>query len=449
LEIAFVKISLISPARRAAFEILQRVEEGSFANILLAKKEAELKQRDRTLCHELVMGVLRRQLWLDQLTKYYASREVLTLDPGVRIAVRLGLYQLRFLSRIPVSAAVNESVNLMRLARLRSAEGFVNAILRRATRETAYDPVADVIDPVDRLSLETSHPRWLIERWTEAFGIAEAEAIARANNEPSLVAFRVVRTKANETEILDRLTSAGAKLSASEVAMGAWRVSGATNLVRDLVRSGEIYLQDEASQLVAEVLGAKVGERVLDLCAAPGSKTTQIADLAADSLSLVAADLHEHRLALLARAIKSQHLKSIRRIALNGLESLPFLNDSFERVLVDAPCSGTGTFRRNPEIRYRISNDDIRDLSTRQNRLLFNASRVVKPGGRLVYSTCSIEREENEAVVKAFLEANSEFAPVRLQVKSSLVTDSGAARTWPHRNDTDGFFITALQRNKL
>jgi 16S rRNA (cytosine967-C5)-methyltransferase len=448
LEIALVKISLVSPARRAAFEILQRVEEGSFANVLLANKEAELKQRDRALCHELVMGVLRRQQWLDQLTKHYANREVLTLDLGVLIAIRLGLYQLRFLSRIPVSAAVNESVNLVRLARLRSAEGFVNAILRRATREMAYDPLADVIDPVDRLSLETSHPRWLIERWTEALGVAEAEALARANNDPSPVAFRVVRTKANEAEILDRLKSEGAKLFASEIAKAAWRVSGATNLLRELVGSGQIYLQDEGSQLVAEVLDAKVGERVLDLCAAPGSKTTQIADLASDSLSLVAADLHEHRLAVLDRAIKSQHLKSIRRIALNGLEPLPFLNDSFDRVLVDAPCSGTGTLRRNPEIRYRISNEDIRDLSTRQNRLLFNASRMVKPGGRLVYSTCSIERDENEAVVKTFLEANGDFAPVRLHVKSSLITDSGAARTWPHRNDTDGFFIAALQRKE-
>ena len=183
----------VSPARLAAFKILQRVEAGgAFASVLLAAQADKLQQSDRALCHELVMGVLRRQLWLDRLIAHYAERDPQRLDLPVRLALRLGLYQLRFLSRVPASAAVNESVNLVRLARLRSAEPFVNAVLRRATREPDYDPAAEISDPVERLAVETSHPSWLIERWVNRWGLDETAAFARANNEVPPVAFRIV-----------------------------------------------------------------------------------------------------------------------------------------------------------------------------------------------------------------------------------------------------------------
>lgn len=434
----------VAPARIAAFEILRRVEAGAYASVLLATQDEELQPRDRALSHELVLGVLRRQLWLDRLIDRFANRTADTLDVPVRIALRLGLYQLRFLSRIPASAAVNESVNLVRLARLRSADGFVNAVLRRATREPKYDPAGAISDSLTRLAVATSHPSWMIERWLRAFGEEKTEAFATANNEAAPVAFRVVRRSA-EAEVLDRLRISGGRLSASTIAEGAWRIVGGGEMLRKLAQAGQLYIQDEASQLVAQVLEVRPGDRVLDVCSAPGSKATQIA-ASREAAIVVAGELHEHRLQTVAQTARLQGVESIRCVVLDGQCPLPFREAPFERVLVDAPCSGTGTLRHNPEIRLRISDEDIQDLSSRQRQLLVNASRIVKPGGRLVYSTCSVELEENEAVANDFLENNDQFEQAQLAVNSSLLTPSGAARTWPHRDGSDGFFITAFER---
>ncbi|MGH9971636.1 MAG: 16S rRNA (cytosine(967)-C(5))-methyltransferase RsmB [Pyrinomonadaceae bacterium] len=438
----------VSPARLAAFEILRRVEGGAYASVLLASQEDDLKPADRALCYELVMGVLRRQLWLDRLIENYASRSITSLDLAVRIALRVGLYQLRFLTRVPASAAVNESVNLVRRARLRSAMSFVNAVLRRASREPEYDPATKISDPVERVAVETSHPAWLIERWNKAFGAAETERFATANNQPAPIAFRVVPNRAREAIVLDQLQLAGAILQPSQISNGAWRVFGGGSLLRELSRAGQIYMQDEASQLVAQLLDAKQGERVLDLCSAPGSKATQIAARGSGGVSVIAADLHEHRLKTVVESARLQGVGGILCVVLDGLESLPFPTGSFDRVLVDAPCSGTGTLRHNPEIRWRISPEDIRDLSTRQKQMLSNASQLVKPGGRLVYSSCSVEPEENEEVVSAFLESSDGFVQKSLPVKAPLATTLGAARTWPHRDGVDGFFIAAFERDK-
>ena len=442
-----MKSNSVSPARLAAFNILRRVAEGAYASVLLALHPDKLESADRALCHELVLGVLRRQLWLDRLIEHYANRKVSSLDESVRIALRLGLYQLRFLTRVPASAAVNESVNLIHYARLRSAASFVNAVLRRAVREPETDPTSDIHDPLERLAVETSHPAWLLERWIKSFGAAEAEEFARANNEPAPIAFRVVKNRAQEAEVCDRLRAADGELVPSKVAAGAWRISGAGSLLSELAAAGTLYVQDEASQLVALLLDAQPGQRVLDLCAAPGGKTTQIADLASDAAVIVATDLHEHRLRTLVSTAGLQGLASIHCAALDGLQSLPFPDGAFDRVLVDAPCSGTGTLRRNPEIRWRISTADIVDLAERQKQLLRNAARVVKTGGRLVYSTCSVERDENEDVVQEFLENTEGFRRVESVVDAGMQTSTGAIRTWPQREGTDGFFVCVLERN--
>ncbi|HEU4794849.1 MAG TPA: 16S rRNA (cytosine(967)-C(5))-methyltransferase RsmB, partial [Pyrinomonadaceae bacterium] len=373
----------ISPARRVAFEILREVEAGAFSSILLAADRPELNAPDRALTHELVLGVLRWQLWLDKLIEHYAKRSVDSLDLAVRLALRLGLYQVRFLTRIPESAAVNESVNLVYGARLSSAAAFVNAVLRRAIRESEYDPASDVSDSFAKLAVETSHPRWLIERWANAFGLEEAEAFARANNRVPPVAFRIVDR--NFTDVLNQIT----EITPSTVAENAWRVSGATSLVRELAAEGRIYLQDEASQLVAQTLDIQPNERVLDLCAAPGGKTTLMALRARGSVLIVASDRSEKRLQTVVSTSALHQLNSIKFLVLDAAQHLPFADKTFDRILLDAPCSGTGTLRRNPEIRWRISEADIQALATQQKLFLKQAARVLKPGGQLVYSTCS------------------------------------------------------------
>ena len=428
------KLKDVSPARLAAFNILEQVEAGAFSSVLLAAEEPKLQPADRALCHELVLGVLRWQLLLDKIVEHSSKRRIESLDSAVRIALRLGLYQLRFLTRIPASAAVNESVSLVRAARLSSATAFVNAVLRRAIREADYDPAAEVSDPLERIALRTSHPVWLIERWTKAFGSAEAEAFAYANNDVPLTAFRVVRMRANEEEVLSKLKAAGASLARSHVAKDAWRVSQATSILRELSAAGQIYLQDEASQLVPQLLNVEAGERVLDLCAAPGGKTTSMADRAGDEAMIIAADRSSTRMATVIATSSLQELKSIKPVIVDATEQLPFKPGSFDKVLVDAPCSGTGTLRRNPEIRWRLSAADIAAFAEKQKRILSQAADAVRPGGRLVYSTCSVEREENEDVIQAFLARDDRFR--------SLQT----LRTWPHREGCDGFFIAVFQK---
>jgi 16S rRNA (cytosine967-C5)-methyltransferase len=445
-----VKSNSVSPARLAAFEILARVEDGAYASVLLATRHDELSPADRALTNELVLGVLRQQLFLDTLIEHFANRKITTLDSAVILALRLGLYQLRFLSRIPASAAVNESVNLVRRARLRSAEDFANAVLRRAAREPEFDPLAEISDPLERLAIETSHPRWLIERWVRHLGLDFTTEFVRANNLHPPLAFRVVTNQANELELVERLRASGASVEASQVSKGGWLLSGATSLLMELVREGKAYIQDEASQLVGNIVQPGAGQRILDLCAAPGSKTSHLADLTDDRALIVACDLRQARLSTVIQTAKVQGFTSINCLQLDGLNLLPFSDDAFEAVLVDAPCSGTGTLRRNPEIRWRISAADLEDLSSRQKRLLANASRVVKPGGTLVYSTCSVEPEENEEVVADFLadhEAFEQVVPmVNEGVSERLITPEKAVRTWPHRDGADGFFVAALRR---
>src|ERR1044071_7627479 len=367
----------VSVARHAAFNIRRRVEEeGAYAAVLLAASDDEMRADDRALCYELVLGTLRWQLWLDALIEHYAKRRAESLDAPVRRALRLGLYQLRFLSRIPASAIVNESVNLAYLSRLRSAASFINAVLRRATREMDYNPAANISSPVERLAIETSHPIWLLERWIDAFGVDEAAAFARANNDAPPVAFRVITQRDDKQAVLDELRAAGGVISPSQIAPEAWRIEGAGAALRRLAREGKIYLQDEASQLVAHVLGARTGERVLDVCAAPGSKTTHIATMKPELSFIVAGDVHEHRLLTVLEAGARQQIKTLRVVVHDAETALPFVENSFDRVLVDAPCTGTGTLRRNPEIRWRITHRDVFALSMRQQRILGQIGRA-------------------------------------------------------------------------
>ena len=346
----------VSPARRAAFDILRRVEEtDAYASVLLATSTDQMRPEDRALCYELVLGVLRQQLWLDRLIEHYAQRSADKLDEPVRLALRLGLYQLRFLARVPASAAVNESVNLAYEAKTASAAALINAVLRRCAREPDYDPAVNIVDPVERLAAETSHPAWMIRRWINQFGEDEAGQFAQANNRTAPVAFRINMLRANADDVLEKLRAAGELVDPSSIAPGAWRmISGSGQVLRQLAREGLVYLQDEASQLVAHVLEARPGERVLDLCAAPGSKTTHIAMLAQDQALVVAGDIHQHRLRVVGESAARQGLARIRSVQFNAAAALPFADCLFDRVLVDASCTGTGTLPHNPEIRWRI-----------------------------------------------------------------------------------------------
>lgn len=437
-----------SVARRLAFEILKRVEkDNAQSGVLLANLDGDIRDDDRRLCHELVLGVLRRQLWLDLAIEHFSHREIGKLDLPVKLALRIGLYQLRFLTKIPDSAAVNESVNLVRAAGVQSAAGMVNAVLRQATREPDFDPAAGVIDADEKLAIETSHPEWLIRRWANVLGLPEATGLANMNNEPAPVGFRLT-TKGNDhdqQEIMARLAAGGAEISPSPLVPNSWRVRQGGSQLYDLARSGLIYVQDEGSQLIAHLLGAQPGERVLDVCAAPGSKATHIDALAPEAM-IVAGDRHEHRLHTLVILANQQGVRGIQPVVFDATQQFPFDELSFDRVLVDAPCSGTGTLRHNPEIRWRITEDDIADLAQKQLMILTRSAEMVRPGGRLLYSTCSLEREEDEDVVEHFLGECVDFRASILDAPEGMQTETGAIRSWPHRDQVDGFFIKAFER---
>jgi 16S rRNA (cytosine967-C5)-methyltransferase len=435
----------ISPARLASFEILDKIEkEKAFSSVLLPLYEEKLEARDRALCHELTLGVLRRKMYLDRVVQSFSKTKIAKLDVEVLNALRLALYQILFLDKIPAFSAINESVNLVQMAKKTSAKGFVNAVLRRATREK---PELKFADEAERVSIETSHPRWLLENWIRQFGFAETEKLAQANNETPPLAFRLTAKSDEKTaEILQKL---GVELTASEIARGAWRVARANEMLFVYANEGKIYFQEESSQLVAETVNLQPDESFLDVCAAPGSKATYVARQKVKGKRqnfLIAGDLHEHRLRFLKQSAANQGVRNLNLVAYDAENALPFADETFDCVLLDAPCSGTGTIRHNPEIRYFLAEKDFAELAGKQLQILKNASKTLKPGGRLVYSTCSLEQLENEAVIGKFLAENSEFERRELSAPEKFTTAEGFARTFPPRDDTDGFFIAALGR---
>ena len=432
----------VAPARIAAYEILRRVSaEKAFSAILLPEYEADLNQLDRALCHEIVLGTLRNQLLLDAAIENVSGKKTAKLDLPVLLALRIGFYQLKFLTKIPARAAVNESVNLVHRARLRSAANFVNAVLRKFERAANFDFLNKIENSLERLSLETSHPVWLIEKWVLNFGFEAAEKLARINNIAASTYFRL--TDLSDEKTLSELRLSGAIFTKSDIAPTAWKIEHNSPKLRELVERNRIYIQDAASQLVANQVQnpkSKI-QNVLDVCAAPGSKTTLIAslqrlqNLKSTIQNLIAGDFAPPRIRILRETCQKFAPDAINIVRYDATRRLPFAAASFDAVLVDAPCSGTGTIRHNPEIRAHLQAADLPELARRQLQILTNAARVVKTDGTLIYSTCSLEPEENEIVVEKFLSENRDFE-----------SNVNFERTFPPRDDCDGFFIARLQR---
>jgi 16S rRNA (cytosine967-C5)-methyltransferase len=425
----------ISPARAAAFDILLRIEtEQAFSSVLLPGYEDKLPERDRGLCHEITLGTLRQQMYLDRVIDHLTKGR--KLDPDVRVALRIGLYQVIFLDRIPQYSAINESVNLVQRAKKSSAKAFVNAVLRGYTRS----PISlEFSDEVDRFSVETSHPKWLLEKWIAYFGLDATKDLAAKNNAPAPLAFRFTADEGRDL--------AGTRIEKSIYVDACLIAETATPELLSAATNGEIYFQDEGSQLVGSAVKIRRGARFLDVCAAPGSKTTQVALRAQNTAGLLAAgDVHWPRVEFLRENCRRQGAGEVNVLQYDAESSLPFAENSFDVVLVDAPCSGTGTIRSNPEIRYFFKPEDLAELSSKQLRILKNASKLVRPGGTLIYSTCSLEREENEEVAQWFLKENDGFRVARPEVTDRFITPEGFARTFPHRDGLDGFFIATFER---
>ncbi|HWY20542.1 MAG TPA: 16S rRNA (cytosine(967)-C(5))-methyltransferase RsmB [Candidatus Acidoferrum sp.] len=449
----------VSPARAAAFDILIRIErESSYATELLHSRTYDrLTEVDHSLTTELVMGVLRWRSVLDFQIGERSSQPLSRLDLEILTALRLAVYQLR-LSRIPIRAAINESVELVKRARKRSAAPFVNAVLRKLATGTSPNHAAQpaiVYTSVATLAAGSAHPLWMVERWTKAYGLDSAVRICRHNQSVPVTGIRI---RGPEAEA--QLRAEGIDLAPGVLLASARRVEHGDVTRTAAFRAGLCVIQDEASQLVAALVGQ--GTRVLDCCAAPGGKTAAIADRNPNA-NVTAVDLHPHRARLLRRLLGVHHPAeagpgSVRVVAADA-RNLPFAAE-FDRVLADVPCSGTGTLARNPEIKWRLTPHDLADLQVRQVAILRSAMARVAQGGRLIYSTCSLEREENEDVIKASLADDSSFCIIdcrtqleRLQQEGELVwTDPSSLtrgpylRTLPGLHPCDGFFAAILEK---
>ncbi|MFN0084296.1 MAG: 16S rRNA (cytosine(967)-C(5))-methyltransferase RsmB [Blastocatellia bacterium] len=454
----------ISKARLAAFDVLWRVEtESAYAgNLLASKRYDDLSPEDRGLTQELVLGVLRWRGRLDARIERLAGRPIRKIDPEVVLALRLGLYQLGFLSRIPAHAAINESVNLVKERKRRSAAPFANAVLRAAQREAGLDPARgeSEIASIEAAAIETSHPQWLLERWRARFGPAEARELALANNQPAAVSFRFNTHIAPEEQTRRRLEEMGVEIRPSTIAPGgAVVVAGTISPLSAPVREGWIYPQDESSQLVAHLAvpaeqRTNSRARALDLCAAPGSKTTLIASLLPPDAMIVAGDLRPHRLRTLRELSGRLKVPNIHIVQLDATAELPFAGE-FDLILVDAPCTGLGTLQPHPEIKWRLSEEKIRELAVLQKRLLSNAAGRLRPGGMLTYAVCSTEPEEGEDVIEVFRASHPDFRDMTRERllelgidPAPLLTSGFGARTFPHRCQTEGFFVCTLWKRK-
>lgn len=427
----------ISPARTAAFDVLLGIEkERAFSSVLLPAFEEPLSPQDRGLCHQLVLGTLRNQIYLDRLIAVLSKGR--RIDIEVRIALRLAIYQLKFLDRIPAHSAVNESVNLVHRAKKSSARPFVNAILRRLLRETVELVFTDILD---RTSVETSHPRWLLEKWTTDLGVEEARSLAKANNEEPQAAFRLLSTDPRSREDVLKFAHE------SESVPGCYLANGNEQSLVQLANENAVYFQDEGSQMVARSVQVESGHRILDVCASPGGKTGLIAQKAREKGAIVfAGDITKRRVELLSENLSRQAIAVDGIIRFDAVDRLPFDGLSFDSVLVDAPCSGTGTIRHNPELRYLIAPEDFDRFAGKQLSILISASELVRPGGQLIYSTCSLEREENEAVCERFLADVDGFLIAEPLVPRRFITTERFGRTRPDRDGMDGFFIAAFCR---
>ena len=451
---------MTAPARVAAYNALLAVDDrGLELPAALAESRRRLSDpRDKALAAEIVHGTLRWRRTLDALIATCATTGRLPTDARVLTILRLSLYQILHLDRVPASAVVDDAVDLTRMAQRATAAGFVNALLRSLLRQRHRlalpprpPPGSDRESAVAYLGITHSHPEWLVSRWLERYGLESAEAWVQFNNATPPMTLRVNTLRATRTETQGWLAEHGVRARAARLAPLGLVVEEAEDPSVLIEATDRWVIQDEASQLISLMVGARPEDRVLDLCAAPGGKTTAMAVDMHDTGLLVACDVRSRRIRLLRDTLATFGAEVCRVVHVAREDSLPF-SPVFDRVLVDAPCSGLGTVRRDPDLKWRRLEADLATLATAQETLLDRAAAIVAPGGRLVYATCSSEPDENDDVAERFLRAHPEFTPAPAPELppsvSALVDERGMLHTLPHRDGLEAFFAAGFLRRR-
>ncbi len=447
---------MISPARVAAYDILMAVSSGN-ADLATATAFARAglrDDRDRALAAEIASGVQRWRASLDHVITAFARRAIDRMDPEITEILRLGAYQLLHLTRVPASAVVDDAVDLARRAGKTSAAGFVNAVLRTISRKRTALPLPprpletrDRSAALEYFSLTLSHPRWLVARWYDRYGFDPTERWLEFNNSAAPLTLRANRVRTAPEELVQQLSTSGVSVHPSSLVPGAFVVDRGSAV--DAVAQGICAVQDEASQLVGLLASEAAGAKVLDACAAPGGKTVMIAAAVPAGGLVVATDLRDRRMALLGRTIEASGVTNVRLVQTDLLKPLPF-RPVFDLVFVDAPCSGLGTLRRDPDIRWRRHERELASFAAAELTMLQRAAEVVAPGGRLIYATCSSEPEENEAVADAFVATTRHVVPVDARtvwrsIPDAVVDTRGHLRTRPDQHALEAFFAAVFQ----
>lgn len=421
---------MIATARRAALDALTQIEEEplDLGEAVARARRPLADERDRALLLELVAGTLRMRGALDYQLAARVSRPLLRLDAAVLRVLRMSAFQLLYLTRLPASAVINDAVELTRRAGKTSAAGLVNAVLRALARDR------DTLTWPDDPSVVHSHPRWLVDRWVARYGSAAAESWLQFNNRPAPLCLAPNRLLTTREQLAGELAAAGVVTEPTRHAAHGLNVIEGHPLGLDAFKEGRFVVQDEASQLIAELAAPPPGATALDLCASPGGKTLALSAAVGSEGKVIACDVRPHRVRLLARTIARCHAVNTAVVHIASGSPPPFRAASFDTVLIDAPCSGLGTVRRDPDIRWKRSPEDLPRFAIAQRALLDGAAELVRPGGTLIYSTCSSEPEENAGVVDAFLASRADYRQQRIH------------ETLPFRDGLEAFFGAVMLR---
>ncbi len=433
--------------REQALAILRCVEEGVFADALLDQARQAFDSRDSAFITETVYGVLRNQALLDWALDRLSEKPVEKTDAWTRSILRLGAYQLLFLDRVPASAAVNTSTELAK--RHGKKPGYVNGLLRNLDRNRSAIVWPGPEDRVKRLSVLYSHPDWLVRRWISRYGIETAETLLAANNKPAPLVIRTNRLKATLDGLKASLTADSAESRETKYSPVGLEIMSSPGLQKlAAFRKGWFMVQDQAAQLIGMMLAPKPGETVLDACAAPGGKATHLAELMENQGTVIALESDPARIGRINENSMRLGMTIIRPVQGDATD---FREGLFDKILIDAPCSGLGVLRRHPDGRWTKSEKTVKEKQALQRRIVESCSKLIKPGGVLVYATCTTEPEENEDVINDFLAGHPEFAlddprPYLPASAGELVDDRGFFRTFPGEPEMDGFFGARMVR---
>jgi len=440
-------------AREIALKILTEINQnGAYSNISIRRNiDYSVGSLDDSFIRELVYGVLENKLFIDWIIAKYSKTKIGKISPIILDILRLGVYQLMFMDRIPDSASVNESVNLAKRFSHRGTHGFVNGILRNIIRDKDNIELPDKDkEPVEYLSIKYSHPKWMVEKWIDEFGFDFTESLCFANNTKPKLNIRVNTLKITREKLIANLREKGLIVSETKYADDGITIDNPIKITElEEFQKGYFQIQDESSMLVAQVMNPLEGSVVMDVCSAPGGKTTHIAQKMKNKGRIIARDIYDHKLKLIEDNAKRLGINIIETENYNALELDETLIEKIDYCLVDAPCSGLGLLRRKPDIRWNKNEDNWKEIAKLQYSILENASKYLKKQGVLIYSTCTIEKEENIKIVKKFLSENDGFhlEEFKNQIDNSELSNSslnGYIELFPNTHDTDGFFIAKI-----